>query len=234
MSDLAWPRWVIDQPLLEGYGMEMLPAVGSMEVEAGPPIQWPDASSDYRVVTVRFFCINEATRLAFDRWYHDTILNGTLPFDVQLKDGRTDNWWTAMMLDVWEAQWGAPGYVWLAAKLLLIGEPFAARETPTFEALADVVFTLRAAGTPTFALQATADVQFQLRATAVDASVALEATADVRFEMQANGALNADVDFEAIADVQLQMRAVLVTSEARHTDDADDRLTDDGDTRVTD
>jgi hypothetical protein len=234
MSDLAWPRWLLDQPLLEGYGMEMLPAVSSMEVEAGPPIQWGDADLDYRIVTVKFFCIDEAKRLAFDRWYHDTILNGSLPFDVQLRDGRDVNWWTAMMLEVWEAEYAAPGYVWLSAKLLLIGEPFAERDTPTFEALADVVFNLRAEGTATFVLQAVADVQFQLRATAVDASVAIEATADVHFELTANGALNFDVALEAIADVQFQMRAVLISSESRSTDDNDDRLTDDGDTRVTD
>jgi hypothetical protein len=215
MSDLAWPRWVIDQPLLDGYGMEMLPAVASMEVEAGPPIQWPDADSDYRVVTVKFFCIDEATRLAFDRWYHDVILNGSLPFDVQLKDGRAENWWTAMMLDVWEAQWGAPGYVWLAAKLLLIGEPSATRDPGAFSITFDAAITMRAIGDTTLNLGVTFDGQVQMRAApSLNSGEAFGVTFDGRVELMAVG--------------------TATVASARSLEDGDDRETEDGITRAID
>jgi hypothetical protein len=233
-SDLAWPRWVLPKPLQAGFVHQLLPAVARLDVEAGPPRQWPDQPSDYRVLSATLSRMSAAQQLALADFYHRTTQQGTLPFDVQFEDGRPDDWWQARFLEPPQQSWSNGYRINAVLRLLLIGEPFAARAAPSFDAVADVVFSLRAVGTATFAISAVADVQFQLRATPVDTSVALEAIADVHFEMRANGALNADVAFEAIADVQFQLLATAIDNQARQTDDADDRETDDGDTRVFD
>jgi hypothetical protein len=233
VADLAWPRHIVDQPLFNGFGITMLPAVEQLDVEAGPPRQWQVHASDYRTADVRFFFLNEAKRRAFDLWYHRTLRNGTLPFDVQLKDGRSVNWWEARFLDVWEAEFIPPGMVRMGARLLLIGEPFAARTAPAIAASFDSVLQLRAVSSATFSLRATFDASLELRATSIE-NVALAATFDARLELHATAALNLSDALAATFDARLELRAVLTSSAPRWTEDSDVRVTEDGAERWVD
>jgi hypothetical protein len=233
-SDLAWPRWVLPKPLQAGFVHQLLPAVARLDVEAGPPRQWQDQPSDYRVLSATLSRMSAAQQLALADFYHRTTQQGTLPFDVQFEDGRPDDWWQARFLEPPQQSWSNGYRINAVLRLLLIGEPFAARATPSLAAMFDTALLLRATGTATFAIGATFDAQVQLRATAVDTSIALAVTFDTQFRLRANGQLNPDDDLGATFDAQVQMRAVRTSSEARQTDDADDRFTDDGSTRVTD
>jgi hypothetical protein len=233
VADLAWPRHIVDQPLFNGFGITMLPAVQQMDVEAGPPRQWQVHASDYRTADVRFFFLNEAKRRAFDLWYHRTLRNGTLPFDVQLKDGRSVNWWEAMFRDVWEVEFIPPGMVRMGARLLLIGAPFAARTAPAIAATFDSVLQMRAVPSATFALRATFDARLELRAAPLD-DTPLGATFDARLELNATAALNLAEALAATFDARLELRAVLTSSAPRLTEDSDERVTEDGEERWVD
>jgi hypothetical protein len=232
-SDLAWPRWVLPKPLQAGFVHQLLPAVARLDVEAGPPRQWQDQPSDYRVLTATLSRMSVAQQAALLEFYHRTTQQGTLPFDVQFEDGRPDDWWVARFLDAPQQSWSNGYRINAVLRLLLIGEPFAGRAAPTLAATFDTALMLRATGTATFAIGATFDAQVQLRATAVDTSIALAATFDARFELRANGQLNPDDDLAATFDARVEM-AVRPALELRITDDADDRITDAGELRALD
>jgi hypothetical protein len=236
-ADLAWPRYIVGlrHPLLASYGTTLVPAVENMEVEAGPPQQWGVVDSDYRTARIRWYFDSYEARDEFDRWYHDNLLNGTLPFDIELNDGHSSLWWTAMFMGGWEQEFFPPeGWLWMSAQLLLVGDPFTTRDDPAPSAEFDSVFMLRATGTPEFDLRAIFDAQFQLTATPVDASIELEAIFDAQFQMQANGGVGFGVDIEVVFDAQFQMQAVTTESASRVTEDEEERVTEDGEARWTD
>jgi hypothetical protein len=234
-SHLAWPRWALPKPLQAGFSHQMLPAVQRQVVEAGPPRQWQQFDSDYRILTITLARLSKAQDAAFWQFYHLHTQQGTLPFDVQFQDGRPADWWQAMFMpgETPQSSWASGYRVTVQCRLLLIGEPFTTRDAPAPAATFDSVFQLRATATAQFALAATFDAQFQLRATPVDATVALAATFDARFELRATGALNPGGALEATFDARFEMRTFVSPSEPRLTEAGEARVTESGEARVT-
>lgn len=229
MSDLAWPRWALPKPLQDGYGPQLIPAVSRLDVEAGPPRQWQAFGSDYRVVNLTLWRLKEAQQLVLDEFYVRTTQQGSLPFDIQLEDGRPLDWWAAMFLGPPQQSWASGYRITAQCRLLLIGEPFAARAALILGANFDATFQMRAKASATFAIQATFDSAFEMQATPIDAGVPLAAVFDARFAMVAAGTLNPAGALEAVFDAQFVMQAISAFN--RLLEDGAGRLTEIGDAR---
>lgn len=228
MADIAWPSH-LPRPLADGYLITLLPAVQTAEVEAGPPLQWQAYTTDYRTAELTLYKISEAEFLAFDRWYHGTIKNGSLAFDIQLPDGRQDDWWEARVVDVWSSDWSLESEVTVTIRLLLTGEPFASRGPVTLSLAADAALTMRAVGSADIRLSLHADASLRLTAVPLD-NLPLVLSGDAALRMSAAGALNSGAELVLQGDAWFAMN-VSVAPESRETDDGDDRITDDGQPR---
>jgi hypothetical protein len=189
-----------------------------MDVELGPPRQWPTVTQQARVIPV-VWRMTGAQFAAFDAWVHRHLRGGALPFDVPLADGRASPWWTVHLLDGYEAPFASGYRIEVSAKLYAIGPAFASRSD-------DVSFTAALLGGLRLRTNGTQELLF---------------TADLAgaLSIEAVASLNAAVAFEALLDGELTAEAIGTEVEGgggtfyRLTEAGDRRITEAGDPRRT-